>query len=230
MTNWDNKNNNWKREKPFGNGVVVLKVLNDSQDVTTDFLQEIANHKTVDGYSHAFVVRCYGISRESGTGNYVMVMQYMSNGNLRQYLQSNYGKLGLMDKLTLLREITQGLSFIHEVGLVHQDFHSGNILVSEIDCYITDLGLSRPANETSKGKIYGVLPYMAPEVIQGRPYTQASDIYSWGMLAYEMFSCSPPFYEYTHDSILGLRICEGLRPNIDETIMPQLLRNLIARS
>ncbi|CAG8756411.1 6795_t:CDS:1, partial [Ambispora leptoticha] len=65
------------------------------------------------------------------------------------------------------------LEAIHSQGLEHRDFHSGNILQDELDnAYITDLGLSN-AKETSEKRVSGVLPYVAPEILQGRPYTQA---------------------------------------------------------
>jgi serine/threonine protein kinase len=52
--------------------------------------------------------------------------------------------------------------------------------------YVTDLGLSRPVNaKKEEREVYGVLPYVAPEVLQGQPYTQASDVYSFGIVAYE---------------------------------------------
>ncbi|CAG8613346.1 4975_t:CDS:2 [Paraglomus brasilianum] len=90
-------------------------------------------------------------------------------------------------------------------------------------------GLSRPANfQSEKGQIYGIIPYIAPEVLQGQPYTKASDIYSFGMVAYELFANVYPYYEYTNDDILPLRIInDGLRPNIEEVLIPQLLKDLI---
>jgi len=125
------------------------------------------------------------------------------------------------------------LNAIHEKGLVHRDFHAGNILIRRSfdysDCYITDLGLSRPADESDRGKVYGVLPYVAPEVLRGELYTQASDIYSFGIVAYELFANSFPYREYAHDFLLALRICEGLRPNLDDVKIPQLLKDLISK-
>ena len=110
--------------------------------------------------------------------------------------------------------------------MVHRDFHSGNILSRGSSCYITDLGLCRPANETSQEKIFGVLPYVAPEVLQSQPYTQASDIYSFGIMAYELLSGLPPYYDRAHDMYLGLDICKGLRPQFNIKI-PKLLEDLI---
>ena len=143
------------------------------------------------------MVPCYGISRDR-EGNYIMVMEYMKEGNLREYLRKNYQKLKFYDKkfgngkLRFLQQITQGLKDIHRKKLVHRDFHSGNIVVHGDDiigCRITDLGLSQPVNEAAtEHTIYGLMPYMAPEVLMGQPYTQKSDIYSLGMIMYEIIT------------------------------------------
>ncbi len=80
---------------------------------------------------------------------------------------------------------------------------------------ISDLGLSGPANKTLRdGKIYGVLPYIAPEVMRGHPYTDKADIYSVGMLTWEVFTGKQPFSQHAHDKYLAQRICHGERPLI----------------
>jgi len=119
--------------------------------------------------------------------------------------------------------------------LIHRDFHPGNVLwsynnVLNTKFFITDLGLSRPANEKDKeGKIYGVLPYVAPEVLLEKGYTKSADIYSFGMVAYEVLSGLPPYYDLPHDHLLGKEICcKGLRPQFQIKI-PQLLEDLIKR-
>ena len=112
------------------------------------------------------MVPCYGISKDE-EGNYTMVMKFMKEGNLRTYLEKNYGKLdfyskdGKNSKFHLLKQIIQGLKDIHRKGLVHKDFHSRNIIIdideynNDIICRITDLGLCKPVNEESeKGKVY----------------------------------------------------------------------------
>jgi serine/threonine protein kinase len=183
------------------------------------------------------VVPCYGISKDK-EGNYIMVMNYMKKGNLREYLRKNYRNLDLEEKLLFLKQITQGLKDIHRKHLVHQDFHSGNIVVDEkikyyggeITCHITDLGLSKPVSEKeSENTIYGLMPYMAPEVLgRGKPYTQAADIYSLGMIMYEIVAGMPPFYNELHDIGLILQICKGVRPQFPEKVKYlQILVDLI---
>jgi serine/threonine protein kinase len=72
------------------------------------------------------------------------------------------------------------------------------------------------------------MPYMAPEVLMGQPYTQAADIYSLGMIMYEILTGLPPFYNESHDTDLTLLILQGERPQFPEKIKyPQLLVDLI---
>ncbi|RGB43386.1 kinase-like domain-containing protein, partial [Rhizophagus diaphanus] len=97
---------------------------------------------------------------------------------------------------------------IHEKDFIHRDFHSGNILVEiieyelcNIDQYlIGDLGLSQPANNTlSSNEIYGVIPYIAPEIFKGVAFSKSSDIYSMGMIMWELTTGCKPFVNVGHD-------------------------------
>ncbi|CAI2197789.1 5008_t:CDS:1, partial [Funneliformis geosporum] len=95
------------------------------------------------------------------------------------------------------------------------DLHSGNILYSEYtgEWYISDFGFCGPADKPLES-IYGNLPYIAPEVINGKGYTFASDIYSISMLMWEISSGQPPFAYYDHNIDLVMKIINGMRPNI----------------
>src|SRR5205085_4233236 len=134
------------------------------------------------------------------------------------------------NKLDNLSDIAIGLMRIHEKGLIHHDFHCGNILRDVDWTLITDLGLCKPANakdcQSGDKKTYGVLPYVAPEVLRGKEYTQASDIYGFGIIAYEICTGFPPYHDIAHDEFLAIRICQGLRPKSDYKI-PQLILNII---
>ncbi|CAI2173957.1 9393_t:CDS:2 [Funneliformis geosporum] len=96
-----------------------------------------------------------------------------------------------------------------------KDLHSGNILYSEYNnaWRISDFGFCGPADKPLES-IYGNLPYIAPEVINGKGYTFASDIYSVGMLMWEISSGQPPFAYYDHDYDLAINIIKGMRPPI----------------
>ncbi|EXX73314.1 Pkh1p [Rhizophagus irregularis DAOM 197198w] len=94
------------------------------------------------------------------------------------------------------------------------------------------MGLCKPANcdelENAKNSIYGVLSYIAPEVLRGKNYTKASDIYSFGIIIYEMISGLPPYHDIGHDKYLAIKICQGFRPRFNIKV-PQLIVNLIKR-
>ena len=143
-----------------------------------------------------------------------MVLNYGSGGNLRNYLQNNHSKLTLKNRIAILRRLCVSLYHIHKEDLIHCDLHSGNMLIQAGDCYITDFGLCGPVDDESSGKIYGIIPYISPEILQGKKNTKESDVYSIGMLMWEIFAGHPPFDDRAHDADLIFRILEGLRPQI----------------
>src|ERR1043166_7412443 len=159
----------------------------------------------------------------------MMVMQCIEDGDMRTYLKNKYSKLSLHDKLRFLRDIAGGLKSIHNNGFIHKDLHSGNILSNDENkiSYITDLGLCKPVDEQGEEKIHGVLPYVAPEVLRGKKYTPSADIYSFGIIACEILSGLPPYHNLPHDEFLALKICQGLRPKVNNVKVPPLLENLI---
>ena len=147
-----------------------------------------------------------------------MVLNYHPEGNLRDYLQKNHSKLTLNDRIMIFRRLCESLCFIHEKDLIHCDLHSGNILIQGGVCYITDLGLCGPVDEKSSSKIYGIVSYIAPELLRGTSNaknTKESDVYSVGMLMWEIFAGHPPFDDRAHNHRLIFDICEkGLQPPI----------------
>ncbi|CAI2176331.1 14746_t:CDS:2 [Funneliformis geosporum] len=141
------------------------------------------------------------------------------------------------DRLRLLRDIARGLKDIHNDGSIHRNFHCGSLSI-ELDhafyiVSITDLGYSQPTNpnttQDGQVQVYGVLPYVAPEVLVGNEYTQAADIYAFGMIAYEIMTKLPPYYDVAHDESLASRICQGLRPSFNcfNCKVPPLILDII---
>ncbi|RGB29994.1 kinase-like domain-containing protein, partial [Rhizophagus diaphanus] len=150
----------------------------------------------------------------------MVVIDYANKGNLRGNL-TKIIKTNWKQKLHKLYEIISGLNRIHEQDLIHCDFHDGNILIhveSDKDkIFISDLGLCRPVKSfLKKDDIYGVIPFMAPEILRGKSYTPASDIYSFSMIMWEFTSGVPPFNDRAHDIQLSISICKGERPEIIE--------------
>src|SRR5437764_302099 len=141
-------------------------------------------------------------------------MRYAENGSLGDYITKSFKDLKWKDKIEILYRIISGLNNIHQKQLVHHDFHSGNILHFEWlsqKVMIADLGLSVQTDQ-EPSSIIGVLPYIAPEVLNEKPYTQKSDIYSFGILMSVISTGQQPFRNLPHDRNLAFKICDGERP------------------
>ncbi|RIA91096.1 kinase-like domain-containing protein [Glomus cerebriforme] len=122
----------------------------------------------------------------------------------------------------MLWQISEGLETIHDVDFIHRDLHSGNILFDDkaskrYKWKIGDLGLSQPANNTSSNnEIYGVIPYIAPEIFKGSAFSKESDVYCMGMIMWELTTGCKPFANVKHDIHLVYKILDGERPKITE--------------
>src|SRR3989440_11437664 len=91
------------------------------------------------------------------------------------------------------------------------------------------MGLCGEVGNIDATKIYGVMPYVAPEVLRGKPYTQAADIYSFGMVMYFVATGRQPFSDCAHDQDLALSICNGNRPEITEKDAPKCYIDLMKK-
>jgi serine/threonine protein kinase len=179
-----------------------------------------------------FIIKFYGITQDPETKDYIMVLKYAEKGSLRNYLDTNYNKLNWRSNFSNSLEIARGLDCIHKNEFIHRDLHSGNILISIFNMWIADMGLCKPADydpsESAKNNRYGVLPYVAPEVLRGQNYTKAVDIYSFGIIMYEIISGLPPYHDISHDENLAIKICKGFRPRFSFKV-PELIVHLIKR-
>ncbi|RIB24590.1 kinase-like domain-containing protein [Gigaspora rosea] len=208
---------------------IILKSIKDSKNVNDEFFEEIKlqMRSFVD---FGYIIKCYGITKCPAGDNYMMIMEYKEDGSLRNYLDKKFNCLKWDQKLDLIYTMSKGLFEMHEENLVHKDFHSGNIIVSKNQSYITDFGLCKNVNSKAKDGVYGVLPFIAPEVLDGKPYTKAADIYSFGIIMNQVASGHPPYYDIPHDSELAMKIIyRHLRPVIYTNTTPQIIIDLIKR-
>ncbi|RIA85339.1 kinase-like domain-containing protein [Glomus cerebriforme] len=121
-----------------------------------------------------------------------MVLEYANGGKFNDYIVPIYY---WKEKLQAILHAIMGLKTIHKNKMVHRDFYIGNILLLRKYCslyykhskypyskmYISDMGLCGEADNVDKTKIYLIMPYVAPEVLCGKPYTQAADILGIGI-------------------------------------------------
>lgn len=118
---WDCASQKWERKINKPDGLeVVLKSLYDSKDITSEFLEEI-NYQITSVSLRDYIVQCYGITKDSNTDNFMMVMGYASNGSLRNYLNQSFTDLTWGEKLYILYTAAEGLVGIHGANLIHTE-------------------------------------------------------------------------------------------------------------
>ncbi|CAG8610793.1 7776_t:CDS:2 [Paraglomus occultum] len=192
---------------------IALKALDDSQDISEAFLESVKTHWEL--FSQPYFARLYGFTQLPDTGEFMLVIQYAPYGNLHVFCQRNQMS-GWKDRVRILKCIAHGIAELHKKGLVHGDLHPGNILNIDGNRFVIgDVGTSGPANAMVRRKaMYGVLPYIAPEVLKGQEYTKRADIYSFAMIMWELAAGFRPYAGRPHDLFLAKEICDGLRPPV----------------
>ena len=150
--------------------------------------------------AHPNIVQLYDFNRAE-QGYYFISMEYVEGCNLRSRLHDRTkDKLRFSEILRILSETAQGLSQAHSKGIIHRDLKPDNILLSEMGVVkVADFGLARvlwlDKGLTETGNAVGTPQYMAPEQIRGEELDVRCDIYSLGILAYELVVGKPPFNE-----------------------------------
>ncbi|KAF8940116.1 hypothetical protein BGZ58_007701 [Dissophora ornata] len=189
---------------------VAVKVLYNP----ADFIQEVGIHKLVQDSEN--IVKFYGITRMKTRGDYGMVLQFAARGSLRDYLSRNFESLDWVKKIRLARDVSAGIAFIHEDNICHHDLHSRNVLIDESGrALITDFGLSRYVNHAnSNSGVRGVVPYISPERLKNTPFDHSSDVYSLGVIMWELTSGHPPFDRDGENFLLPFQIMRGRREEV----------------
>ncbi|CAI2162541.1 2206_t:CDS:2 [Funneliformis geosporum] len=194
---------------------VVLKKLHNSQLISKEYLNQLYEFHRVLHFGS--IANFFGITKDPSS-NYMFVMRYYENGDLHSYLDEAQGMLCWRDIVEMLWGISGGIEYIHENELIHGNIHGGNLLVENeldsIDIRISDVGLHCLIDMKNSNGFYGVLPYIAPEILKGGLATKASDIYSFGIIMWTLSAGIRPFCNRPHDIKLATEIYLGHRPEI----------------
>ncbi|KAF0446141.1 kinase-like protein [Gigaspora margarita] len=192
----------------------VMKALKRLKDdiQNQNFNSEVEILRNVQG--HPNIITFYGVTEDPSKEHQFMILQY-ADKDLRDYLRENFKNLQLIDKLRMAEETAQGLRFLHTKNIVHGDLNSRNILIHNKQIKITDFDVSRQINGVSTlpcTDIKGMPAYIDPQCFKDLKYDKKSEIYSLGVILWEISSGQPPFKSLTSlEIILNAQVLDEFR-------------------
>ena len=212
---------------------VAVKILrgdlsNDDKFVRR-FQREALNASSL---SHPNIVEVYDVGDDNG--QYFIVMEYIEGKNLKDLLKKR-GKLTVTEVIDIMGQIADGLSVAHDSYIIHRDIKPQNIMILENGLVkITDFGIAMAMNATQltqTNSVMGSVHYLPPEQASGKGSTLKSDIYSMGILMYELLTGTLP-YRGDNAVEIALKHLKEPLPSIREEIpeVPQSVENIILRS
>lgn len=187
----------WRAQRRDTGSVVAVKMLRsdlaEQPETVTRFVRE---RHALTRVRHPNVVRVLDLVIEGET--LAIVMELVDGPDLRGMITA--GRLPRDEALHLLAQVAAGLAAVHEAGIVHRDVKPENVLIGRRGATalarLTDFGLARVAGDsplTRSSRLMGTMAYLAPEIAAARAPTPAADVYSFGVLAYELFAGRRPF-------------------------------------
>ncbi|RGB42639.1 kinase-like domain-containing protein [Rhizophagus diaphanus] len=214
----------WKNSYQY---FALKSLLNIEEDAIKELVHEIELQREVTFHNNVISFHGVTISDQENQSDdnikkYLLVMEYADGGSLSKYLKENFEKLTWEDKLKLSYQLASAVSCLHDEDIIHRDLHSNNVLVNQGTIKLADFGLSKRIEASTKKKkdLFGVVPYMDPKKFSNRSYSlnKKSDVYSVGVLLWEISSGKPPFYVEgeSYDGCLAVQIMQGQR----ETTVP----------
>ncbi|HEX6702063.1 MAG TPA: Stk1 family PASTA domain-containing Ser/Thr kinase [Gaiellaceae bacterium] len=204
---------------------VAIKILNDRHAADEQFVERFRREaKNAAGLSHPNIVSIY--DRGEAEGTYYISMEYLDGRSLKELILAR-GPAPISVAIDYARQILAALKVAHRQGLVHRDIKPHNVLVDgEGRLKVTDFGIARagPSQMTEEGSIIGTAQYLSPEQAQGAPVTPASDLYSVGIVLYELLTGAVPFAGETPVELAMKHLSKT--PDAPSHLRPEIPRDL----
>jgi TolB-like protein/Tfp pilus assembly protein PilF/predicted Ser/Thr protein kinase len=187
--------------------------------------------KAASALNHPNVATIYELDEEEG--RCFISMEYLEGGSLKDLM--NAKELSIGDILDLALQVCEGLRTAHESGAVHRDIKPDNIMLTKKgQAKITDFGLARLRGVpglTKEGTTLGTLPYMSPEQVQGKSVDHRSDIFSFGVVLYEMLTGQQPFKGDNEAAVIHSILARDPVPVVSSRgQIPREMEGVIARA
>ena len=215
------------------NRIVAVKVLRPEFVDDKEFLAKFKREaEAVANITHPNIVNVYDVGQEGKV--YYIVMEYVDGQNLKEIIK-NEGVLDEYTALDITKQIAQALSAAHKKGVIHRDIKPHNILISNEDrqVKVADFGIAKAVSNstiTNIGSIIGSVHYFSPEQAKGQPVSNNADLYSLGIVLYEMLIGRVPFRGDSPISIALQHINEDIEFTPEEkTKIPHSIRTLISK-
>jgi len=212
---------------------VAVKVLRGDLSGDEKFVRRFQREAlNASSLSHPCIVEVYDVGEDNG--QYFIVMEYIEGKNLKDLLKKR-GKLTVSEVVDIMSQIADGLSVAHDSYIIHRDIKPQNIMILENGLVkITDFGIAMAMNATQltqTNSVMGSVHYLPPEQASGKGSTLKSDIYSMGILMYELLTGKLP-YRGDNAVEIALKHLKEPLPSVREELpdIPQSVENIILKA
>ena len=212
---------------------VAVKVLRGDLAHDEKFVRRFQREAlAASSLSHPNIVEVYDVGEDNG--NYYIVMEYIEGRQLKQLLKKRE-KLTLTEAIDIMLQVTDGMSTAHDAYIIHRDIKPQNIMILDNGVVkITDFGIAMAMNSTQltqTNSVMGSVHYLPPEQANGKSATLQSDVYSMGILMYELITGKLP-YKGNNAVEIALKHLKEPFPSIKKDMpeIPQSVENIILRA
>ncbi|KAJ0700111.1 putative dual-specificity kinase TKL-Pl-4 family [Helianthus annuus] len=199
--------------------IKILKTERVNTDLQKEFAQEVYILRKV---RHKNVVQFIGACTKPPS--LCIVTEFMSGGSVYDYLHKQKGTFKLPTLLKISIDISKGMNYLHQNNIIHRDLKAANLLMDEHEVVkVADFGVARVKAQTGVMTAEtGTYRWMAPEVIEHKPYDHKADVFSFGVVLWELLTGKLP-YEYLTPLQAAVGVVQkGLRPTIPKNTPPKL--------